>query len=107
MMHPLASPRRGFERIREILRLVHDLAVAELHNAYCVRWPALVGDCIFRDPEVAFSENSLDVKTRWLAGMMTPQGLQITPPEDSFVRLRVVADGIVIVNIVLRVCIAS
>jgi hypothetical protein len=86
---------------------VHDLSVAELHNADGVRWPPLVGDCVFRDPEVTFSENSLDVKTGRLAWMMTPQSLQIASPEDSFASLRIVTNGIFIVNIVFRVCIAG
>lgn len=34
---------------------------------------------------------------------MTSQGLQIASPEDSLTRLRIVTNGIVIVNIVLRV----
>ena len=83
-LNPLAPPGWRLEGIREILCLVDDLTVAELHNAYCVRWPPLVGDCVFRDPEVTFSENSLDVETRRLAWMMTPQGLQIASSEDSF-----------------------
>jgi hypothetical protein len=58
--------------------------VAEFHNTHCVCRPALIGDCVFGDPEIAFSENSSDVKTRRLAWMMTPQCLQIASPEDSF-----------------------
>jgi hypothetical protein len=38
--------------------------------------------------------------------MMTPQGLQIASPEDSLARLRIVTNGIVIINIVFRVGIA-
>jgi hypothetical protein len=38
-----------------------------------------------------------------LVGMMTPQGLQI----DSLARLGIIRNGIVIVNIVFRVCIAD
>jgi hypothetical protein len=83
-LNPLTAPCWRLEGIREILCLVHHLTVAELHNAYCVRWPPLVGDCVFRDPEVTFSENSLDVETGRLAGMMTAQSLQIASPEDSF-----------------------
>src|SRR5271155_5355303 len=83
LRYPLRPPGWCLEGIREILCLVHDLAVAELHNAHCVCWPPLVGDCVFRDPEITFSENSLDVKPRRLAGMMTPQGLQIASSEDS------------------------
>src|SRR5215469_12421373 len=40
-------------------------------------------DCVFRDSAFTFSENSLDVETRRLAWVMTPQGLQIASPEDS------------------------
>src|SRR5580693_8774140 len=95
-LNPLAAPRRRLEGIREILRLVHHLAVAKLHNAHCERRPALVRDRVFRNPQVAFSENSLDLKSRRLPWMMTPQSLQILSPEDSFARLRIVANGIVI-----------
>jgi len=83
-LNPLAPPGWRLEGIREILCLVHDLTVAELHNAHCVCWPPLIGDCVFRDPEITASENSLDVETRRLAWMMTSQGLQIASPEDSF-----------------------
>src|ERR1700733_7521303 len=83
-LNPLAPPSRRLEGIRKILCLVHDLAVAELHNAHCVCWFPLVVDGVFRDPEIAIAENSFDLKPRGLAGMMTPQGLQIAPSEDSF-----------------------
>jgi hypothetical protein len=74
-LNPLAPPGWRLEGIREILCLVHNLTVAELHNTHCVCWSAVVGDCVFRDPKIAFPENSLDVETRRLARMMTPQGL--------------------------------
>jgi hypothetical protein len=83
-LNPLIPPGWRLEGIREILCLVHHLTVAELHNAHCVCWFSLVGDYVFRDPEITASENSLDVETRRLAWMMTPQGLQIASPEDSF-----------------------
>src|ERR1700761_2717085 len=82
--NPLASPRWRLERVREILCLVHHLTIAEFHNAHCERWPPLVSDGIFRDPEVAVSENSFDGETRRLARMMAPQRLQILSPQDSF-----------------------
>jgi hypothetical protein len=55
------------------------------------------------DPEVPFSDDPPYIETGGLAGMMTPQGLQIASPEDSLPRLRIVTDGIVIVNVVFRV----
>src|ERR1700757_4683816 len=39
--------------------------------------------------------------------MMTSQGLQIASPEDSLARLGIITNGIVIVNIVFRICIAG
>jgi len=39
--------------------------------------------------------------------MMNPQGLQIAAPEDSLTRLGIVANGVVIVNIVFRVCVTD
>src|ERR1700723_3418759 len=42
-----------------------------------------------------------------LARMMGSQGLQIISPEDSFARLRIFTNGIVIVNIMFRVRIAG
>jgi hypothetical protein len=62
LLNPLAPPSGRLEGIREILCLVHDLSVAELHNTHCVGWSPLVRDGVFRDPEITVSENSLDVE---------------------------------------------
>jgi hypothetical protein len=86
---------------------VDDLAIAELHNTHRVYQSPLVRDCVFRDPEISASENPLDLEAGRLAGMMTPQSLQIASPEDSLARLGIITNGIVIVNIVFRVCIAD
>jgi hypothetical protein len=99
-LYPLGPPGRCFEGIGEILGFVHDLAVAELHNAHCVGRLAVVGDGVFGDPEIAVSEDSLDSKARRLAGMMASQGLQVSSSEDSFAGLGVVADGVVGVDVV-------
>jgi len=107
LLNPLPPPGRRLEGIPEILCFVDDLAVAELHNAHCVCQSPLVRDCVFRDPEIPVSENALDLEAGRLAGMMAPQGLQIAPPEDSLARLGIITNGIVIVNIMFRVCIAD
>src|SRR5690348_14269451 len=39
--------------------------------------------------------------------MMTSQRLQIAPSEDSLARLRIITNGIVIVNIVFRDCVTG
>jgi len=107
LLNPLLPPGRSLEGIREILRFVDDLAVAELHNAHRVRRSPLVNDRVFRDPEIAVSENPFDLEAGRLARMMAPQGLQIASPEDSLARLGIITNGIVMVNIVFRVCIAG
>ncbi len=62
-LDPLAPPVRSLERVREILGLVHDFAVAKLHDAHRVCWSPLVDDDVFGNPEITFSEDSPDVKT--------------------------------------------
>jgi len=83
LLNPFLPPGRRLEGIREILSFVDDLAVAELHDTEGVRQSPLIRDCVFRDPEILISENPLDLEAGRLAGMMTPQGLQISSPEDS------------------------
>jgi hypothetical protein len=55
LLNPLLPPGWRLEGVREILCFVHDLTVAELHDAHGVCWSPLVGDCVFRDPEITFS----------------------------------------------------
>src|SRR5580698_11332906 len=83
LLNPLLPPRRRLEGICKILCLVHDLTVAELHDAHGICWSPLVSDCVFRNPEITVSENPLDVEAGRLARMMTPQGLQVASPVDS------------------------
>jgi hypothetical protein len=107
LLNPLPPPGWRLEGIREILCFVDDLFVTELHDAHRICRSPLVRDCVFRNPEIPVSEHSLDVEAGRLAGMMTPQGLPIPSPENSLARLRIITNGIVIVNIVFRVCIAD
>ena len=107
LLNPLPAPGWRLEGIPEILCFVDDLAVTELHDTHRVRQSPLVSDGVFGDPEIPVSENPLDLEARRLAGMMTPQGLQIDSAEDSLARLGVITNGIVIVNIVFGVCIAD
>ena len=83
LLDPLSPPGRRLKVLPEILGFADDPAVAELHNAHRVCRPPFVRDCVFRDPEIPVSENPLDLEAGRLAGMMTPQGLQIASPENS------------------------
>jgi len=62
LLNPLTSPGWRLEGVGEILGFVHDLPVAELHDAYCECRFSLVGDGVFGDPEIAISEHSPDVE---------------------------------------------
>lgn len=104
---PIGVPCGGIEGIGKVLCLVHDLAIAELHDADRVCRARLIGDGVLGDPEVALPEHSPDAEAGGLAGVVASQGLQIASSEDAFARLRIVADGIVGVDNVLRVCVAG
>jgi len=75
LLNPLLPPARRFEWVRKILRFVDDFAVAKLHDADGVGLTILVNDRVFRDPEISAPEDPVDLETRWLSGMMTPQSL--------------------------------
>jgi hypothetical protein len=107
LLNPLPAPGRGLEGIGKILGFVDDLAVSKLHNTHRECWSSLVRDCVFRDPEISMAENPPDLEAGRLAGMMSPQGLQIGSSEDSLARLGIITNGIVSVNIVFRVGIAD
>src|ERR1700761_4244484 len=106
LLHPLPAPCWSLERVCKVLRLVYNLAVPELHDAHCKSRPSLVRDGVLRNPQITRTENTLDLKPRWLAGMMTAQRLQISPSQDPLSRLRIIADRVIIVNIVLCVQVA-
>jgi len=89
------------------LRLVRDLAVAEFHDADGECRLPFVGDGVFGDPEVAAPEDSPDLEAGRLAGMMTAEGLQIASPQDSLAGLGIVADGVVVVDVVFGVGVAG
>ena len=73
----MAAPGWGCEGVGEVLGLVDDFVVAELHDADGEGWLALVGDGVFGDPEIAVADDAADVEAGGLAGMVRAQGLQI------------------------------
>ena len=83
LLNPFAPPGGRVERVREILRLVYDLSIAEFHDAHCECRAPLVVDCVFSDPQITHSENSLYAEAGRLAWVMTSQGLQIASPENA------------------------
>jgi hypothetical protein len=60
LLNPLPPQGRRLEGVREVLCLVYDLTrPAELHNTHRVCRSPLVRDCVFRDPQITFPEDSL------------------------------------------------
>ena len=82
LLSPLPPPGWPREGIREILCFVGDLPVAKLHDTHRVCQTPRVRDCVLRDPRISVSEGSL-------------------------VRLRIITNGILIVNIVFHPCITD
>lgn len=72
----LSQPGRGIERIREVLCLAGNFAMAELYDANRVDWPLIVADHVLGDPQVAASEHapmekpSMDAWCQHKAGML-------------------------------------
>ena len=62
LLDPLAAPGWGVEGVSEVLGLMHDLTLAELHDAHGVRGLALVGDDVLRHPEIACADHAPDVE---------------------------------------------
>ena len=89
------------------MSFVHDLAVAELHDADGKCGLPLVEDGVFGDPEIGAAEHAPDFEAGWLAGVMTAQGLEIGAAEDALAGLRIVADSVVGVDGMLGVGVAG
>lgn len=86
---------------------MHHFTITKFHNTNGVGCLPLVSDSVFRDPDIALSKNSPHIKTRWLAGMVAAQGLQISPPQNPLARLGVIANNIIVINIMLNIYIAN
>src|SRR5436190_16640481 len=94
-------PRRpGREWIAEILRLAGDLSVAEFHDAYSVRWHAVIVEHEFGDPEVAVADDPLDGEAL-LIRLHRSALLNLASAANAFARLRVVEHRILAINLML------
>jgi len=78
--HPPGPPRRGLERLCEVLRLAHYLACLELHDAHRVDATPVIGDHILGDPEVTPADNPPDDKARRPGRVLAAKGLHVVSP---------------------------
>src|SRR5260370_11346608 len=92
---------RGRKRVGKILRLVDDLAVLKLHDADGLKRLSLVGDHVFRHPEVPGANHATDVEAGRFSRMVSAQGLQVAAATDPFTRLRIFTEHVIILNVLL------
>jgi len=67
-LDPLRSPLRWFEGISKVIRFTCNLTISELNDGYHIDWTPVIGDNSFSDPEISFSPNSQDFKSKFSGG---------------------------------------
>src|SRR5271168_5337610 len=97
---PFLSRFAGFEGISEILCLVCNLCSLELHYAHGVEGLIIVCQDKFTDPQVAASHDSMNRKVL-LIRLEAPGGLYVVSSDDSLAGLRIIEDGIFLIDIML------
>jgi len=78
---------------------MHYLALPELHDTYREGRLSLVGDDVLGDPEITAAQHASDVKPRWFGWVMTTKLLDVPTSADALARLRIVAYGVVVINV--------
>src|SRR5271167_2799853 len=101
-LDPLRPPRRRREWIGKVLRFVGHLAPTELHDAHRVSSLFLIRDEVLGNPQGTCTHYSPHLEPRRLVGVMPAQSLDVASAPNAFARLRIVANGIIEVNVVLR-----
>src|SRR6516164_6545727 len=100
-LDPLSTRRSRLKRIAEVLGLASHLPVSELHDAHGVRWPTVIGQDKFGNPEVARADYPPHGEA-FLVRLRGARRLNVAPAADSLARLRVLEYRILSVNLVLR-----
>lgn len=106
LLNPLSAPSGRIKGLGEVLRFAHYFAILKLHYADGVERPTLVVNRVFRNPKSAGSEHPPDAEARWFARMMAAEALQILFAVYSFAGLRVIADDLLVVDLMLQVLIS-
>jgi hypothetical protein len=106
-LDPLGTPDRRIEGIDEVLSLVRHLPIPELHDAHGVGAFALVQNHILSYPEIALAYDPPNLEPRWFTRVMAAKRLQVMPTMDDLTGLWVLADSIVVIDLMLRILIAS
>jgi hypothetical protein len=75
-----------------------DLTISELHDGYYIDWTPIIGDNQFSYPEISFSTNSQDFKSKF-SGVMCPEFVYVVLTQDSFARLWKFNYDIIMINL--------
>jgi hypothetical protein len=86
---------------------MRDFAVLKLHYTDSVERTILVGDRVLRNPQFAGSDKSANAEARRFARVMAAEVLQIPFAVYAFTGLRVIADGIRVVDFMLDILISG
>src|SRR5580658_10410278 len=106
LLNPLSAPSWRIKGLGEVLRFAHYFAVLKLHYADGVERATLVDNRVFRNPQFAGSEQPPNAEARRVVRVMAAEVLQILFAVDSFTRLRVIADNMLVVDLMLDVLIS-
>ena len=102
LLDPLSPPGRGIERIREVLCLAGNFAIAQLHDANRVDWPLIVADHVLGDLQVAASEHAPDGEAQH--GRLVPaQGRHVMSAADPLTRLGIFYHDVIVPDLVCGV----
>src|SRR5947209_5980240 len=96
---------RRLEGVAEVLHLVADAAVGELHDAHREGRDAVVGDGALADPEIPAAADPADREVP-VGRMAAALGADGVPPAEALTGLRIVQDGVVGVDGVLGLAVA-
>src|ERR1700677_3791596 len=98
----MRARRPGLERVGEVLGLADHLAIEELHDAHCVRRPAVIGEGELGDPEVALTDDAAP-REALRVRLRDARGLDIAPPPDALARLRILQHRVLAIYVVLDI----
>ena len=81
-LDPLNARGPRLERIAEVLGLMSDLPLSKFHDAYRVRWQAVICEDEFADPKIVSAQDAFNVEPLFI-GLGGPRKLDLPPATDS------------------------
>jgi hypothetical protein len=98
--NPLGAPGRSLKGIGKVLRLARHFSISEFHDTHGKGTLIAVINHVLANPEVAFTHDPPDAKSRWLARVVATQRLQIVATANYLALLWVLAHNVIVVDVV-------